>query len=592
MKLLPARAPYLAMACVVVAAAILLSFLWGTAFTCADDLFTATAWQRWTGGAPGLSLVEAGALRPTGWPAIFRASRVMAAEQGRFYQVFAYTLAQTPYRFHSIPVVNLFRIGCMVFVFFSFALLLKGLLSDLRLALFFVLLSIALLQTGYSYNPFHALPLWFNLAAGLLFLALFFYNEGRLRKSRALDAAAVVMYCGALLLYESFLCYIVLFPVLSCLRSRENSWRSRLWRALLDSSWIIAITAVYLGCYFAFSAAHPPTYAGRFLSPAPPAAILTTIFRFSVSGLNFQPLFHPDLQWNLKAAVMAVIVFPFSFAALRRYSPALSGRRLAALAGCGVTGMCAPNILYGFSERYRHWAISYGDFYLGSFYSAFAEAVVVGTLGLLAVKLAGLLRMKTAGALGIAAVFALAGYANVGEGDRLFAIHRENREYWRLVDALLSDSESGLTGPSAVIAAPSLLHLPNLDTAVYDYWSFYFSGKLHFPVRVVGSPAELSLLPENVRLRSPVFGLAAEYRPDLKAGFAAMGAIDAGAWRNDPAHLLTARAAVTVVGGGGNLFLAFPAAGAGGRIYRRPATEHAVIEGAGPVDLSALILER
>ena len=589
------------MACVVVAAAIILSFLWGTAFTCPDDLFTATAWQRSGDGAPrpALTLEEACQAPPQRcpylldviprWPAIVRASWVSAVYQGRFYQVFAYTLAQVPYSFDSIPIANSFRIGSVAFVFCCFALMLKGLLKDFRLSLFFVLLSIALLQTGYAYNPFHALPLWFNLGAGLLFLAFFFFNESLSRKSRFLNAAAAVMYCGALLLYESFLCYGFLFFALSYVRSVENLPMRRLWRSLLGMSWIIAVTMAYLGCYFTFSAAHPTTYAGRSFSPAAPSAVLYTIFQFSISGLNFHSLLHANLQWSLKAAVMAVLVFTISFDGLRRYSPVLSGRCLTALAAWSVAGMCAPNVLYGFSERYRHWALAYNNYYLGSFYSAFAEAVLVGTLGLLAVKLSGFLRVKTAGVIGVAAIFSMAAYANIRDGDRLFAVHRENREYWRLVDSLVSDGKSGVTGPSAVIVAPVLQNLPYLDAASYDYWSFYFTGKLHFSVLVVGSPADYLLLPSKVRSTSPVFGLATKYLPDLKAGFAAIGPIDVGVWRNDPTRILTARANVTVVGDPKDLFVTFRAADSG-QVFKSPATAQVMSSNSVPIDLSALIL--
>src|ERR1039458_6234634 len=97
--------------------------LWGTAFTCDDDMFIATAWQRWGGGSQG-------------WAAVGRASWTMAVSQGRFYQLVAYTLTQIPYRLGSFETVNAIRIGGMLFVYASFAAMLASVTRNFRFALY------------------------------------------------------------------------------------------------------------------------------------------------------------------------------------------------------------------------------------------------------------------------------------------------------------------------------------------------------------------------------------------------------------------------------------------------------------------------
>ena len=523
-------------ALILLAAMMVVSYLWGTAFTCDDDLWTSTAWQRWGGGYSGLH-------------AILHASWVQAVDQGRFYQLFAYTITQLSYMSGSIEVASGIRIGCVLLVLLGFILMLASLFRDLRIALYFAVLPIGLLETKYAYNPFHAYPLWFNLGIAFLFLAIAAFNEGQLRQSRVLSSIAIAFYCGSLLLYESFVLYVLLFYVIACLHSFSAAERlpRLLWNALASVSGFLVSILCYLTFYYLFATVHPPTYAGRVLSLGAPSAMLNTIFQFSISGLNFAPLFHPVLVWSIRAFCVAAVVFVVSFSTLRHHAFRLRQSHILIVLSCGVAAMVLPNVLYGFSERYRDWATNIGHFYLGSFYAAFGEALVLGTILITIMRWADRFRGRTFAAGALAAVLSFASYANMDETARFFRIHQNNRKAWKVVDAILSGDAGGLVGPTAVVFAPTLVHLPQLETGgVYDYWSYYFSNKLGFTVRVVGDATEYARLPQQLR-SMPLFGMSWSYSTRLDETVATLGPIDMTRWHNELTSLPLSRSKVVTI---------------------------------------------
>src|SRR5262245_40130806 len=124
-----------------IAAAAMVARLWSNGFTSGDEGFTAVA--RWRSGG------------------VWQAAVDMAKGHGRFFHLVVYPLAQIPYLFDSLAVVNVFRIatsGLVLVFYFGFVRALFG----TRLALLTLFLFLGLFDTvGGSYNPFHGLPLWF-----------------------------------------------------------------------------------------------------------------------------------------------------------------------------------------------------------------------------------------------------------------------------------------------------------------------------------------------------------------------------------------------------------------------------------------------
>ncbi len=547
--------------------------LWGTAFTCDDDLFTATAWQRWGGGARG-------------WTAVGRASWVMACDQGRFYQLVAYTVTQAVYQLGSFEAINTVRIATLLFVFASFAAMTISLTRSFRFAMYVSILAAGLIEATYHFNPFHAYPLWFNLAIGLLFVAVLFFQEALRRESIPLTCAAAIVYFCSLLFYESFVFYSIVFFGLALAHGGAPPARRKAVQCAILKTWPLAVAAaLYMGLYFAFSYRYPGTYAGRVLTLASFPDITRTIVLFSVSGLNFRKVLPEDFAWNSSAILVALIVLLAAFLTMRRLHRRPPSTSLVLVGGAASICMLLPNILYGFSARYRHWAVAYNHYYLGSFYSAFAEAILIGVLSLWIVQQAGRVRLGGVATAGLAVFFAVAAYSNVQQAEAFYAGHRENRKLWDLVDAAVSTGN--VSERAQVLVAPRLVQMHQLSPWIYDYWNFYFSEKLHQPVRVIGKASEFRLLPERSR-SGPVFAFAPSYFRELRAGLFAYGQLDVDAWQNE-GRLLGTGVHVGILGGSSAVYL-FEVTGEhpGGTMIHGGGPQ-VTIEGR-PVDLNSLVL--
>jgi hypothetical protein len=509
--------------------------MWGTAFTCEDDMYTATAWQRLGGNAHG-------------WPAVWSASWHISVFTGRFYQLFAYTLTQVPYRIGSFELVNAIRIGTMLFVFASFAAMLASVTRSLTLALYCSILCAGLIETRYNYNAFHAYPLWFSLGFGILFVAILLFQEGMVRGKHSLIYGASVAYFVSLLFYESILLYSIVFFALAYIHNRVlPGTRIAAAARALASVWPCgASAALYVLLYVGFSYRYPGSYTGKVLSFASFSQVTRTIGGFSLTGLNLRGILPVNRQWSAISILAALLIASAAFWAMRRLTRELAPRRLLTIGGLALICMFLPNILYGFSERYRHWPANFDSFYLGSFYSGFAEAVVIATISLLIVRGAARLRLAGALAVVVAVFFAIATYSNVSMTVAFYRVHRENRKIWDLVEA--SISATGGPSQAAVLVAPGLNQMKQLDPSVYNYWDYYFSEKLRRPLRVVGQLSEFRSLPQEMQA-GPVFAFVCRYFPESQAGLFAFGPLDLDLWTHE-GRMVAHDVRIGVLGGG------------------------------------------
>jgi hypothetical protein len=559
-----------------IVAFVMVGQLWRTGFTCDDDLFTATAWQRWGGGAHG-------------WTAIRRASWRMAIDQGRFYQLLPYTLTQSVYQLRSFEAVNTIRMSAMLFVFMSFTVMLVSVTRSFEFAIYCSILYAGLIETTYMYNPFHALPLWFNIGIGIMFVAISAFHEGLTRERHWWMQAAVVLYFVSALFYEVFLFYGAIFFILAYLhlRATPQSQIQKLSGAIAKVWQFGLVVLLYLALYIGFDLLYPyASYKSKTLSLAGFRQVADTIVGFSISGLNFKSVVPQNFQWNAPALATAFLVLSVCFWGMRRLAFKMQGRRLLWIAVFATICMLLPNILFGFMDRYRNWLLTANNFYLGSFYSGSAEAVVIAALSLWVVRQAARIHLAGVVAAIIAVFLAVATYSNVTQAEFFYDVHRENRKIWDLVEA--SISLTGGPNEAAIIVAPQLTRMTQLTPSIYDYWSFYFTEKFQHPVRVIGKWSEFRLLPPEAKV-GPIFAFECHDFPDLHAGFFAFGPLDVTAWEDE--GLLDATSArVGVLGGNGELsvFEQTPAQPAG-RVLHGAVRQFDVED---VVDLGGLSLKR
>jgi hypothetical protein len=564
---------FLLLVCLVIAF-LMVGQLWGTGFTCDDDLYTATAWQRTGTGAQG-------------WSGVWQASKDIAVFTGRFYQLFAYTLTQIPYHLGSFDTVNAFRIAGLLFAFGSYAAMLASVTRVFSFAMYCSILAAGLIETKYDYNPFHAFPLWFTVGAGFLFLAILMFNEGLLRGKYLLIYGGAAAYFGTMMFYEPFIFYGIVFFALALIHDATLPKTSFLAAArAFRRIWPFSASAVlYVALYWGFRYWHPGTYAGTAVSLASFRRVMSTIIGFSGSGLNFRGILPISPRVSVLSVVAALLVVSAAFVTMRR--PAYLPLRPLPIASLAALCMFLPNIQYGFTERYRQWLSSYGNFYLGSFYSAFAEAVVIAALSIWIARQAARVRLAAITAAVISTFLGLATYSNVRETLAVYQVHRDTRKIWDLVEA--SIHTTGGPKQASILIAPSLLNTLLIRPSTYDYWSFYFSDKFQRSVRVIASPAEFSRLTATAR-RGPVFAFMCRYFPGIDAGLFAFGPLDINTWLQG-GHLVVQPVQAGVLGEGGDLSVVDETAErAVDRIPHRTARWF-VLEGQ-PVNLNGLALRR
>jgi hypothetical protein len=387
-----------------------------------------------------------------------------------------------------------------------------------------------------------------------------------------------VLYFAALLFYETFFCYVVLFPVIAFLRAGGPG---RVRAALRASVPQFVAAGLWLTCWVSFRLKHPPDYRGGDLAPGPIGEMVGTVVTFSLAGLRMTPWSGP-FTWHPSAALAAAIAAGLCSFLLWRLRDALPARDLLVLAALGALFALAPNLIFGLTPRYRQWAK--GDpYYLGSFYAAFALTYLLGALALLAVQLSRkpALAKVTVGAL--SALLGLATYANHTDSGSYFAKYRVINRVWTAVDRALDRGLAQQLGTASVVVAPYLINPGGLNAGAYDYWSFRLTQRLGRPMLVVGSPADQSAVPAPHRASlAPLLATLAALpvltmgeSEDGRARFVALGGLEGAAWREGGGKALVAKSAnVWLEGVPGRLMLgaseapaaAAPAGGADRRV--------------------------
>jgi len=479
---------FIIIGCLLIVLTILVLHLRDTGFTCDDDMFTATARFRWGG--------------------VWNAAWAMATGHGRFYHLFIYPIAQLPYLFSGFQIQTVAKMLSIVAVFATFFITVRSLMRSATIASLFTLLGAGLLTCSHMFNPVHALPLWFSLGMAVLLIAIFFFNEGLTKYSNRCRRLSGLFYFFALLYYETFFAYVVLFPILAFFRCGELyvNYQDRLRRAVWLSLPILVAASLWLIFWISFRAAYPPEYTGGELGLSRFSDMLKTVILFSLSGLNFSAIWKIPWKlngWAITAALLSGIAF---FLLLRKAQNRLGWNLLILIAVLGGFFALAPNLVFGFTPRYREW-VKHDTYYLGSFYASFSLLFLVGAAVLSIQRLIRHQLASVATSLVLALAFAASVYANHLDAERFFRTHRINRQSWSIVEMALAQGMAEQLPTKFILVAPSLMRMPKLTPGAYDYWSYYMTQALGYPLQVVSTPNEKSQLPAAQRKLLPSFGL-------------------------------------------------------------------------------------
>jgi hypothetical protein len=556
--------------------AILVLHMRGTGFTCDDDMFTATARFRWEG--------------------IWNAAWTMAKGHGRFYHLFVYPIVQLPYLFSGFEIPTFTRMLSTASVFGAFFFTVKSLLGSVAIASFFTLMVAGILTCTHMFNPVHALPLWFNLGMTVLLVAILFFSDGLTKDSVRLRRLSGIFYFFALLYYEIIFVYVVFFPILAFLRHSgfSASFQDRMRWSIRVSLPVFLAAGLWLVCWISFRAAFPADYSGGNLGLGHPNDMLGTVLQFSLSGLNFNAIWNVSWKWNGWALAAAAASGLAMFLLLRQIGNRFSWHLLALFAVIGAFFAIAPNAVFGLTPRYREW-VKHDTYYLGSFYASFSLVFLVGAIFLSIQRLARNRLISAITSFVLASIFTVNTYANKLDAEQFFKTHRVNRQAWTIVELSLTKGMAEQLPQETVLVAPLLMNMPMLEPGAYDYWSYYMTQALGYPLQVVSNHNEKSQLPQSQRVRLPsvgsekkLLGLSVSYSRRYKAGFAALAEIDRNSWRREPSRLKAKKAFFWFTGEKGSLRL--EAVSGDGRILSFAIDPILEVQGADNFDLTTLSL--
>lgn len=384
---------------------------------------------------------------------------------------------------------------CSVASMFFTIRLLSG---SARLATLAVVFFFAFAQNTYDHNLLTSYPLvptmaltafWLSVATWWLALG------GRTR----LRPVSVILFVCSLLVYENFLVYACLFPVLTAAAGTQD-WRERARRAVLTPH--IYATLAVLAAIVGFRLWLQPDIGREMMAveqyviSLDPWRMSKVIERFGSSAfpLHYSRVYRPvitdfymgygtfsatlrdlfgvvEAAWLVKAIIVAYLTAALTIAGGDRV------QRRGVLWLIAFVFIVLTNLPLAATVKYQTWAIE--DFTHGYLTTYF---VFFGVVILLALLLEGLVSwvatLSRRSAMVLGATFAAASFI-VSYGTDVINAHvalTERRMYdkWRIVDEWIASPVFRAIPEGSLILAPSLFeHYPGTMHVFDDYWTSY-----------------------------------------------------------------------------------------------------------------------
>ena len=424
-----------------------------------------------------------------------------ASAQGRFWLIPINFIAGLPYKLGGWSGLFITKIVVNALTLLAFVVFLKKLIN-LPFALLTATVWLALLEISHGYySAFHGFLLMFNLQMGVLFLSLWWYMILREKKNTGMQFLGPYALFGFVLLaYEPMLFLALTFPAVALLKdlalhqltfTQHNTsgkvLRLLTWtRAWAQQNWLIfLVLALYVFAYFVYRHFQPTP--GRGLDPVgDPAEIIRTIYRFSVYGFNveFSPLKtlnSEDASFSLiaRVGVYALCLIGAAYLMIPELDSNEGESILRHPFGLSILGflLISPNLLHGFVEGYRKWAME-SPYYVGNYLSSFALAILVT---LCISSIAGGEKARQEKTLLLLIVYALGGSAadNMMRWSQLADTNRRDGQAWvRAIEALKI---------KLVEAQPSTINIcgiraPEKVSGDDRFWSYHLSQEMGLPI--------------------------------------------------------------------------------------------------------------
>jgi hypothetical protein len=424
---------------------------------------------------------------------IFRVAWDQGTGQGRFYQVFYYTLAQIPFLPGSFLVLRVIRFvttALLLQAVFAFSNTLFGKLVGFISPLLFV----AIYSVNGDYNALTGLPLWFALGQILLLYSVVAAFKYVGTKKLLWFLIFIVCFTLGTLSYEA--AWLIALPLFTCLLVVKaiNVMSIRIAVTLLRPIWIsiIAFGAIYGLIYLYFLGKFPSSYSGtkidvdnfgdfaRTTAELGVGHILRNAFTFNqfLTSIEFLGFLFVSLILCIYFFVKLCNSIDFNSLTLSPYAPKKS-QAFAIVGTLVIAASFLPGALLALTSRYREISL-YDPLYLTSLYAAVLQAI--GGALILASWFSSI-KKTSAISLVLSAIFYFA-LANTGTN---FIIYKSQTEKEWLFNAAtdavknyftVNSSDLGLTIDVKELASVS-------SSGAYNFWKPYLYSRTGLELNLV-----------------------------------------------------------------------------------------------------------
>ena len=446
-----------------------------------------------------------------------------AVNSGRLQHVFSGHLVPLAYGWGNYWVMKSLSLAAILGSVASMFFAIRLLSASTRFATLAVVFFFAFIQNTYDHNLLTSYPFvptaaltafWLSVATWWLALS------GR----KHMGILSVALFVCSLLVYENFLVYACVFPVLT-VAARPGTWAERarraLWTPHLPATLAMLVAILGFRAWFHTGIGREMMTAEQYVVGLDVRRISKVIERFGASAfpLHYSRVYRPvitdffmgfgifrvtladlfkviDAAWLVKALIVAYLTATLTTGLV---DPV---RRRGVLWFVAFVLVVLTNLPLAITVKYQTWVIE--DFthgYLTTYFVFFGVVILLALLIEGAVSWLSSRSRLTAQALG--GVFAAAAFI-VCYGTDVINAHvalTERRMYdkWQTVDAWIASPAFQAIPEGSLILAPTLFdHYPGTTHLFDDYWTAYVRLHGKKPVEVLHSRSEWS-----ERARSP-----------------------------------------------------------------------------------------
>jgi hypothetical protein len=446
-----------------------------------------------------------------GWrsPWIFDARR-----SGRIQHVLAGQLMPIAYGWGSYALGKAIGLATILSNVAALAVLVRVLTGDVRLALLAAVCFFAFVQNTWDHNLLTSYPFIIGSALTAYLLSVAAWWRA-LHGAPRMAIVSVVLFAYGLFIYESFMTYAVVFPVMT-LAVAGGPWTERLVRAIRTPHVpVLAAFVVLLVLFKVFL--HTPegqafNAAEQYEISLDPGRVWKTLERLGASSMPmhyfraYRELVHDhylgygtyrprllemfkvlDGAWLVKAAIVGFLVWGLTTA------PG-TVRRRGLVAVIGLVLLVLSNLPLAVTTKYQSWTLEqFTRGYVPSYLAFFGVVLLLGLA--LQASVTGLARRSSAAARTAAAVLAAAAFL-VSYGTDFLNAHvvqtqRQVYDRWAAVDAWIASPAFAAIPDGSLVLAPSLWdRYPGATHVFGDYWTRYVRHYGKKQVQIFEVPAE------------------------------------------------------------------------------------------------------